>query len=131
MKAPVLPSRLSPEEAALDARMERWRKTAITFQPTANGEYVRTVCSEIVRRAQILSQHYPIRFNDVAVFFLERTEAWVMAGLPINAIGLKLPKNLKDLGIMKMAEGSDQLLGMPLTTEELKAVSEATKKKLQ
>lgn len=116
---PLFPRRMTPEEAAVDLRMEQWRKTVCTIHPMASGDYIRTLSEEIVRRAVILSQHWPIRALDVAVFFLERTEAWVMGGLALNQIGHKLPKNLREIGIMMMAEGSPHMAGLPLTKEDL------------
>lgn len=124
----VQPSRLSPEEAKLEFRMQEWRRLALLGQPTANPDYVRTVSEEIIRRAKIISEQSPVRFLDVAVFFLERTESWLMQGLPMTSIGPRLPKNVTELGLMKMAEGSAQIPGGALTAEELKAVAKSSRK---
>lgn len=119
--------RHTPETAQLEKRMELWRRTAVIGNPTANGDYIRTVCEEIVRRAQILSRQSPLNFLDVAVFLLDRSEAWVMGGLPINEIGKKMPKNLTDLGTLKLTEGSAERPGGPLTAKELKPAIKASK----
>ena len=112
----------------LERRMAQWRRIAAIGHPATSADYIRTVCEEIVRRAEILSTLWAVDFKTVAVFLLERSEAWVMAGLPIEQIGRKLPKNLTDLGIMKLSEGSDQTPGAPLTGAELKQVSKHFRK---
>lgn len=123
-KAPegrLLPSR-DPADAefftTLEEAMADWRHVAVTCQPTANADYVRTVCEEIVRRAQLLAETSALRFPEVAGFLLTRTRAWVLGGLPVGQIGAKLPKTLGDLGMMKLAEGGEN--GEPLSADELK-----------
>lgn len=111
----------------LEDAMADWRQVAITCQPTANADYVRTVCEEIVRRARILSEQSVLNFPQVAGFLLTRSRAWVIGGLPVAKIGEKLPKTLDDLGMLKLAEGSDH--GGPLDGKELKAAL-AHKRKL-
>lgn len=101
------------EEATAD-----WRRVVIGAQPTANADYVRTVCEEIVRRAEVISREAPVAFPEVAGFLLMRTRAWVLGGLPVTKIGAKLPKNLSDLGMLKLAEGGRD--GGPLSEAELK-----------
>ena len=105
----------------MEEAMADWRQVAITCQPMANADYVRTVCEEIVRRAEIIARENPVRFEDVAGFLLTRTRAWVLGGLPITSIGAKLPKNLHDLGMLKLAEGG--LTGGPLTDADIKALN--------
>lgn len=104
---------------SLEAAMEDWRKVALTCQPTANADYVRTVCEEIVRRARLLAESSALRFPDVAGFLLTRSRSWVLGGLPVQKIGEKLPKNLHDLGMLKLAEGSED--GGPLSGKELQS----------
>ena len=108
-----------PEKVRLEDAMADWRRTVIACQPTANANYVRTVCEEIVRRAQIISQQSAVQFAPVAGFLLTRTRAWVLGGLPVSKIGEKMPKNLTDLGMLKIAEGGPA--GGPLTDSDLKA----------
>ena len=103
---------------SLEEAMSDWRQVAITCQPTANADYVRTVCEEIVRRARLLSEQSALRFPEVAAFLLTRSRSWVLGGLPIQKIGEKLPKTLGDLGMMKLAEGGED--GEPLSGDELK-----------
>ncbi len=129
MKYPVLPLAASPEEIDLLSKMEHFRMVACRAEPMTNADYIRTVSEEIPRRAQILSQHWPIRFLDVAGFFLERAEAWILGGLPVNQIGHKLPKNLREIGILMMAEGSQQLSGLPLSSAELAEIKKQLRKK--
>ena len=112
---------------SLEEAMSDWRQVAITCQPTANADYVRTVCEEIVRRARLLAESSALRFPDVAGFLLTRTRDWVLGGLPVQKIGEKLPKTLGDLGMLKLAEGNDT--GGPLDGDELKAAL-AHKRKL-
>lgn len=111
-------SRSKADLSTLEEAMADWRQVAITCQPTANADYVRTVCEEIVRRARLLSESSALRFPEVAGFLLTRSRAWVIGGLPVQKIGEKLPKTLGDLGMLKLAEGNDQ--GGPLDGEELK-----------
>lgn len=130
MRYPVLPHRATAEEAEIERKMEQFRRTACLAEPMTNADYIRTVSEEIVRRAQILGQHWPIRVLDVAAFFLERSEAWILSGTPVNQIGPKLPKNLNDIGLMMIAEGSQQLSGLPLTREELAVIKKEMAKKV-
>lgn len=111
----------SREVVRLEEAMSDWRMTAIGAQPMVNADYIRTVCEEIVRRAEILARESTLRFEDVAGFLLTRTRAWVLGGLPIPKIGEKLPKNLHDLGMLKLAEGG--ATGGPLTEAEIKALN--------
>lgn len=120
-------SRLTSDLTTLEEAMADWRQVAITCQPTANADYVRTVCEEIVRRARLLSEQSALRFPEVAGFLLTRSRAWVIGGLPVQKIGEKLPKTLGDLGMLKLAEGNDT--GGPLDGAELKAAL-AHKRKL-
>ena len=127
-----MPTPHTPETADLDTRMQTWRRIAVVGNPLANGDYVRTVCEEVVRRAAILAGlNSRLRPLDTAVFLLERSQAWIMTGTPINEIGGKLPKSINDLGVLKMQEGSDEAMGAPLTTRELEAVAKASRKIIQ
>ena len=113
------PFQQPPKElVTLEEAMADWRQVVITCQPTANADYARTVCEEIVRRARLLSESSALRFPDVAGFLLTRTRSWVLGGLPVQKIGDKLPKTLGDLGMMKLAEGGED--GEPLSGDELK-----------
>jgi hypothetical protein len=103
----------------MEEAMSDWRMVAIRAQPMVNADYIRTVCEEIVRRAEILSRESTLRFEEVAGFLLTRTRAWVLGGLPVTKIGEKLPKNLHDLGMLKLAEGS--ITGGPLTDDDINA----------
>lgn len=114
MKIPGQAEYVQMEEAMAD-----WRRVAVMSQPMANADYVRTVCEEIVRRAQIIARENPVRFEEVAGFLLTVTRRWVLGGLPITKIGEKLPKNLHDLGMLKLTEGG--VNGGPLTAKEIKA----------
>ena len=120
-------SPLTSDLTPLEDAMADWRQVAITCQPTANADYVRTVCEEIARRARLLSESSALRFPEVAGFLLTRSRAWVIGGLPVQKIGEKLPKTLGDLGMLKLAEGNDT--GGPLDGDELKAAL-AHKRKL-
>ena len=104
---------------SLEEAMSDWRQVATTCQPTANADYVRTVCEEIVRRARLLAESSHLRFPEVAAFLLTRSRSWVLGGLPVQKIGEKLPKNLHDLGMLKLTEGG--VNGGPLTAKEIKA----------
>lgn len=115
----------------LDNMMANWRHAVINCQPTANADYVRTVCEEIVRRAQIISQSGPVEFAKIAAFFLDRTRAWVLGGLPVSSIGAKLPKNLQELGFMVMQENVNPLTGAPLTDTDLTNASDKGRLKIQ
>ena len=106
------------ELVTLEEAMADWRQVVITCQPTANADYVRTVCEEIVRRARLLAESSALRFPDVAGFLLTRTRSWVLGGFPVQKIGDKLPKTPGDLGMMKLAEGGED--GEPLSGDELK-----------
>lgn len=121
MIIPGIPVPGAQEFVKLEEAMANWRQVAITCQPLANADYVRTVCEEIVRRAQIISRENPVRFEDVAGFLLTRTRAWVLGGLPITSIGGKLPKTLHDLGMLKLAEGGPN--GGPITPAEINALN--------
>jgi hypothetical protein len=126
------PAPHTPESADLLSRMEQWRRLAVIGNPLINADHVRTVCEEVVRRAQLIAQqHASLRPLDIAVFLLERSQAWLMAGTPIGEIGRKLPKTMSDLGVLKMSEGSDEVMGAPLTGRELKAVAQASRKIIQ
>lgn len=116
------PAPHTAESADLARRTEEWRRLAILGNPLVNADYIRVVADEIVKRAEILATLHPLNFYTVAVFLLERSAAWVMTGLPINEIGPKLPKNMTQLGVLKMSEGSDVNYGRALTAEELKPV---------
>lgn len=135
MTIPPIAGILFPEALAvarsLDEMMANWRQVVITSQPTANADYVRTVCEEIVRRAQIISQSGPVEFARIANFFLDRTQAWVLGGLPVSAIGAKLPKNLQELGFMVMQENVNPLTGGPITPADLKHASENGRLRIQ
>ena len=109
------------EVVRLEEAMSDWRMTAIGAQPMTNADYIRTVCEEIVRRAEILARESTLRFEDVAGFLLTRSRAWVLGGLPITKIGEKLPKTLTDLGMLKLAEGGKD--GGPLTAAEINALN--------
>lgn len=111
-------ARASKIVATLEEAMADWRRVACMMQPGVNADYVRTVCEEIVNRARILSTQSVLNFPEVAAFLLTRSRAWVLAGLPVNKIGGKLPKTLGDLGMMKIAEGGQN--GEPLSVENLK-----------
>lgn len=115
---PGVPVPGAAELVRLEEAMADWRRVVCTTQPGVNADYVRTVCEEIVRRAKILAETNPIRFEDVAAFLLTRSRAWVLGGMPVNRIGHKLPKTLGDLGMMKIAEGGQN--GEPLSVEDLK-----------
>jgi hypothetical protein len=108
-----------PELVTLDDAMQDWRRVVLTTQPTANADYVRTVCEEVVRRAQILSGQNRLRFPEVVAFLLMRSRAWVFGGLPVSKIGEKMPKTIHDLGMMKIAEGGST--GGPLDEADLTA----------
>lgn len=103
----------------LNEAMQDWRRVVHHAQPMTNADYVRTVCEEIVRRAQLLSTNSRLNFPEVAAFLLMRSRAWVLGGLPVQKIGEKLPKTLGDLGMMKIAEGGAN--GEPLSVNELKS----------
>ncbi len=114
------PFQQPPKElVTLEEAMADWRQVVITCQPTANADYVRTVCEEIVRRARLLAESSHLRFPEVAAFLLTRSRSWVLGGLPVQKIGEKLPKNLHDLGMLKLAEGSED--GGPLSGKELQS----------
>ena len=53
---------------SLEEAMADWRRVAVTCQPTANADYARTVCEEIVRRARILSKHCDLMFVVLGFF---------------------------------------------------------------
>lgn len=110
---------------SLEEAMADWRRVALTCQPHLNADYVRTVCEEIVRRAEHLSTTSHLEFGKVAAFLLTRSRSWVLGGLPVGEIGGKMPKTLDDLGMMKIAEGGQE--GQPLTKAELK---KATKRRI-
>lgn len=107
------------EVTILEEAMADWRQVAVTTNPTVNADYIRTVCEEIVRRAEIIARESPVSFPEVAGFLLTRSRAWVLGGLPIQKIGEKMPKNLHDLGMLKLAEGG--IDGGPLDAKDIKA----------
>lgn len=119
---------MSEKLVSLEEAMADWRRVALTCQPHLNADYIRTVCEEIVRRAQILAETSPLEFGKVAAFLLTRTRAWVLGGLPVGDIGGKLPKTLGDLGMMKIAEGGED--GEPLSGDELKRALKGPKKRI-
>lgn len=128
MKAPLFPHAIRPEQAELVKAMAEWERLVRIGAPAYGPSYIHTVCEEIVKRAEIIASQHPVNFFLVAGFFLERTQAWVMTGLPVEQIGPKLPKNLTDLGVMKMTEGSDVNYGGALTKAELAPVVKHFKK---
>lgn len=114
----LLDKYLSQNLSSLEKAMAAWRRIVIAHHPTANESYILTVCEEVVRRAELLSETSGLRFHEVAGFLLTRTSRWVIGGLPLSQIGGKLPKTLGDLGLMKLAEGGEN--GEPLSGDELK-----------
>lgn len=115
------------ETADLLNRVQAWRRFVSISNPLANGDHIRILADGIVFRAQQLAADYPVRFYDVALFLLERTQGWVMNGTPLDQIGPKLPKNLDDLGVLIMSEGSQEAFGAPLSAKEMQAVVKASK----
>ncbi len=109
------------EVVRLEEAMADWRQAVIGAQPLVNADYIRTVCEEIVRRAEIIARENPVRFEDVAGFLLTRSRAWVLGGLPVQKIGEKMPKNLHDLGMLKLAEGGQD--GGPINAAQLHAAN--------
>lgn len=128
MNIPPRPKLATTEAVDLEVRMEAWRRFVLIANPMANADHVRKLAEDIVGRANVLSIHYPVRFYDVALFFLERTQGWVMNGIALDQIGGKMPKNLDELGVLMMTEGSQERFGGPLTAKELAPVIKASKK---
>lgn len=104
-----------------------WIKLVSQAQPGLNDRYVQTVCEEVVRRAEALCIMSNLSFMKVAPFLLERTKQWVLGGVAVNQIGVRLPKTLDDLGMMMIAEGG--VGGKPLTGKELKTANKQGAKK--
>lgn len=102
------------------AVMDRWKATVVASHPGVSQDYAATLCDEVVKRAQLLSESSYLRTWDVAEFLLDRTRFWILDGLPLDKIGPRLPKTLADLGALKIAEGGRD--GGPLSVNELKQV---------
>lgn len=115
----------------LEADMAKWRQVALTAHPTANADYVRTVCEEIVRRGQIICRGSPADPHKVVPFLLEVTRRWLLGGLRIEAIGAKLPRDISGLGMLIVELNVNPNTGEPLTDKELRAASKMGKLKLQ
>jgi len=116
----------NPTGQTLETAVENFRRSVLTANPTANSDFVRAIGEDIVKRANILSTSAILRFVDVALFLLERAEYWVIRDqLPLDQIGGKMPKNIKELGMLKLAEGSAKRRGAPLTNAEIAAVRNA------
>lgn len=116
----------NPANRIIETAMENFRRAVLIAHPTANADHVRIVAEEIVKRADILSTQSILRFYDVALFLLERAQQWVIRdGLALNQIGPSLPKNLKDLGMLKLAEGSADKAGKPLSPQVIAQVRKA------
>lgn len=116
----------NPSSQIIEKAMENFRRAVLIAHPTANADHVRVLAEEIVKRADILSTQSILRFHDVAQFLLERSQQWVIRdGLALNQIGPSLPKNLTDLGMLKLAEGSANKAGQPLSPQEIAAVRKA------
>jgi hypothetical protein len=113
----IRPSILTPL-VTLEEAMADWRQVVITTQPTANPDFVRATCDEIVNRARFLSTASKLNFPEVAAFLLTRSRAWVLGGSSVNSIMPRMPKTLGDLGMMKIAEGGQH--GEPLSATDLK-----------
>lgn len=115
----------------LETDMAKWRQVALTVQPTANADYVRTVCEEIVRRGQLICRDSPADPHKLVPFLLEVARRWLIGGLRIEAIGQKLPKDIYALGMLIMELNVNPNTGEPLTAKELRAASNLGKLKTQ
>lgn len=105
------------KHVSLEDAMNDWRNSVGIMYPALRGEYVRTVCEEIVRRADRIARSSSLSFPELAGYFLTRTREWVKQGLPVQKIGAKLPKDLEGVGMLLIEQGLD---GKPLSAEELK-----------
>jgi len=117
--------------ATLETDMNNWRQVAMTCQPTVNADYVRTVCEEIVRRAQLICQSSPADPDKVIPFLLEATRRWVMEGVPVGQLGLRVPKTIDELGILIVKMNLNPTTGEKLSARELKAANKLGRLKLQ
>lgn len=115
----------------LETDMAKWRQVALTVYPTANADYVRTVCEEVVRRGQIICRSSPADPQKVVPFLLEVTRRWLLGGLRIEAIGAKLPRDISGLGMLIVELNVNPNTGEPLTDKELRAANKMGKLKLQ
>lgn len=106
----------------IEPKLIQFRQLAQIANPTANADFIRAVGDDIVKRAHVLSLHYPVDFMTVAVFLLERAADWATQSVPLDQIGGRMPKDLAELGMLKLAEGSAMAQGKPLTPTELQPV---------
>lgn len=104
--------RYPPKNSAMikaDEAMQDWRQAVFRAQPHQNADHIRTVCNSIVVRARKLADDGRVNFNEVAAFLLTKSRNWCLGGLPVSNVVAKLPTNLSELGIMKMAEDNDEV----------------------
>ena len=92
-----------------DEAMQDWRQAVYRARPNQNADHIRTVCNSIIVRARKLADESAIDFNEVAAFLLMKSRDWCLGGLPVGNVVAKLPTNLRELGIMKMAEDGDEV----------------------
>ena len=117
------------EALELDAKQTRWANTVLMLHPTADRVYLQTVAEEIVRRAALIAMQSPVESCEVASFFLDRTLAWVVGGMPVPKIGPALPRNVKELGEMILRERIHPHTGGKLTAADLQPITKGRRKK--
>lgn len=113
----------------LQEKQTRWANTIQLQHPTVDRVYLQTVSEEIIRRAEIISMQSPVESTAIASFFLDRTLAWVMAGMAVPKIGPALPRNLEELGEMILRERVNPLTGGKLTAADLQPIKKGSRKK--
>ena len=97
-----------------DAKLEKadaltkWKIIVGDANKHIDQKHVDFVGNALLTRAVKLSTENRIDGEEVFLFFLRVTQKWALAGQPVALFIGRLPNDLKELGIMKLAEeGAD------------------------
>lgn len=84
--------------------LDKWKIIVGDAQKHVDQKQVDFVGNAILTRAMKLGHETPLNGEEVFLFMLRVTQRWALRGEPVQLFISRLPTNLSEVGIMKLAE---------------------------
>lgn len=89
--------------------LDKWKQIVGDAHKHVDQRQIDFVGNAILMRAMKFGHEYRVDGEEVFLFLLRVTQKWALSGQPVQLFIERLPNNLSELGIMKLAEESNDV----------------------